>query len=163
MGEITAPVLSVKQPWATAIALGCKDVENRSYKTLYRGLVFIHATMTASKIDPFETQPNGNPLREFNPFAPMPEGVDRGSIGDHVNSILTVEKYKKLSWIHPYQLSAIIGVAEIYDCVLNHDSEWSMDGFNHWLIRNARPCKAIPWKGTQGFRFNTRKTLDVTW
>lgn len=35
--------LSIQQPWAWLIANGHKDVENRSWKTKYTGLVLIHA------------------------------------------------------------------------------------------------------------------------
>ena len=35
--------LSVRQPWAWAIVKGFKDVENRTWSTKYRGLVYIHA------------------------------------------------------------------------------------------------------------------------
>lgn len=37
-------VLSVRQPWAWAIASGRKRVENRSWNTPYRGTVYIHAS-----------------------------------------------------------------------------------------------------------------------
>jgi hypothetical protein len=36
-------VLTVRQPWASAIAAGAKTVENRTRGTRYRGLVAIHA------------------------------------------------------------------------------------------------------------------------
>jgi hypothetical protein len=36
-------ILTVKQPWAFALAAGWKDIENRSWGTLYRGPVAIHA------------------------------------------------------------------------------------------------------------------------
>jgi hypothetical protein len=36
--------LSLFQPWATAIALGSKRIETRSWQTGYRGLVAIHAS-----------------------------------------------------------------------------------------------------------------------
>lgn len=35
--------LSLTQPWATAIILGVKQVETRSWSTNYRGLIAIHA------------------------------------------------------------------------------------------------------------------------
>lgn len=35
--------LTIKQPWATLIALGHKKIENRSWTTNYRGIVAIHA------------------------------------------------------------------------------------------------------------------------
>lgn len=37
--------LSVRQPWAWAIARGHKGVENRSWTTAYRGPLLIHASM----------------------------------------------------------------------------------------------------------------------
>lgn len=40
--------LSVRQPWAWAILHAGKDVENRSWRTKYRGWVLIHA---ARRID----------------------------------------------------------------------------------------------------------------
>ena len=36
-------VLSVRQPWAWAIIHGGKDIENRNWKTNYRGPLAIHA------------------------------------------------------------------------------------------------------------------------
>lgn len=35
--------LTVKQPWASAIVFGSKDVENRTWLTHYRGPLWIHA------------------------------------------------------------------------------------------------------------------------
>lgn len=39
----SARVLTIRQPWATLIALGVKTIETRSYPTKYRGPVLIHA------------------------------------------------------------------------------------------------------------------------
>jgi ASCH domain len=41
-------VLSVRQPWAWAIAWGGKNIENRTWTCHYRGPIFIHA---AKRID----------------------------------------------------------------------------------------------------------------
>jgi hypothetical protein len=35
--------LSIRQPWAWAICAGHKDVENRSWRTTYRGWFAVHA------------------------------------------------------------------------------------------------------------------------
>lgn len=35
--------LTIKQPWASLIAAGVKDVENRTWDTRYRGPLLIHA------------------------------------------------------------------------------------------------------------------------
>lgn len=37
-------VLSIKEPYATLIANGVKKIETRSWKTNYRGEIFIHAS-----------------------------------------------------------------------------------------------------------------------
>ena len=38
--------LTVRQPWASLIVSGEKDIENRSQPTAYRGPVYIHAGQT---------------------------------------------------------------------------------------------------------------------
>lgn len=37
-------VLSIKQPWASLIAHGIKPIENRGWKTNFRGTILIHAS-----------------------------------------------------------------------------------------------------------------------
>lgn len=41
-------ILTVKNPWAGLIIDGIKDIENRTWKTNYRGKLYIHSS---SKID----------------------------------------------------------------------------------------------------------------
>ena len=38
--------LSILQPWAWAIIHGGKDVENRTWRTAYRGPLLIHASLS---------------------------------------------------------------------------------------------------------------------
>lgn len=38
--------ITIKQPWATLIAIGAKQFETRSWKTKYRGPIAIHAGKT---------------------------------------------------------------------------------------------------------------------
>lgn len=45
------PILTVRQPWATAIFSASKDVENRSWHTDYRGRIWIHASKTLDRPD----------------------------------------------------------------------------------------------------------------
>jgi hypothetical protein len=67
-------MLTVRQPWATLIAIGAKQIETRSRKTNYRGLLAIHSSVRISKRDealitkePFKTammrdaRPGGSP------------------------------------------------------------------------------------------------------
>lgn len=50
--------LTVKQPWASAIMAGLKRVENRTWRTDYRGPLAIHA---GSSIDPAGEEVLGAP------------------------------------------------------------------------------------------------------
>lgn len=42
-------VLSIKQPWATLILKGYKEYEFRTWKTKYRGELYIHTSKTVDK------------------------------------------------------------------------------------------------------------------
>lgn len=41
--------ISIRQPWATLVALGHKDIENREKPFSYRGEVYIHASKTIAE------------------------------------------------------------------------------------------------------------------
>jgi hypothetical protein len=43
IGGLNLKALTIKQPWASLIALGEKKIETRSWKTNYRGPILIHA------------------------------------------------------------------------------------------------------------------------
>ena len=43
-------VLSIKEPWASLIMNGTKKIETRSWKTKYRGEIYIHASLSKAKI-----------------------------------------------------------------------------------------------------------------
>jgi hypothetical protein len=42
-------VLTIRQPWAHLIVHGTKNIENRDWKTSYRGPVLIHAGLAVEK------------------------------------------------------------------------------------------------------------------
>jgi hypothetical protein len=48
--------LSIKQPWASLIAHGIKDIENRTWKTHFRGRIYIHASAKGVKDFDFNQQ-----------------------------------------------------------------------------------------------------------
>ena len=94
--------ITIRQPWASLIAHGIKDIENRTWKcpTKHIGTrVLIHA---AVKTSDFWDCPNygivHNHIREVTKY-----GID----------------YSK------YNTMAIIGSVEIVDCVVNHTSIWA--------------------------------------
>jgi hypothetical protein len=44
--------LSIKQPWAAAIIYGGKDIENRNWKTKFRGRFLVHAGLGVDRKAP---------------------------------------------------------------------------------------------------------------
>jgi len=92
-------VLTVKQPHVSLIIEGIKNIENRTWKTNFRGRVLIHA---GAKYD------------------------DRHR--DHSliftkDQFTEVERSNLLNKSLP--LSSIVGSVEIVDCVINHPSVWA--------------------------------------
>ena len=96
-------VISTKQPWAHIIALKIKDVENRTWRTNYRGKILIHASadesLIKSPVESYLTKELMGAILEFKK--------------KHVNS------FKK------YNCGAIIGAVDMVDCVINYDSIWA--------------------------------------
>lgn len=64
--ERTMTALSIKQPWAWLIVHGYKTVENRTWKTGYRGPVLIHAGKSFDNIGYQE-------IKEAFPEIPLPK------------------------------------------------------------------------------------------
>jgi len=101
--------LSIKQPWASLIAHGIKDIENRTWRTNFRGKIYIH---TSGKIYPFF---KGNNLAfPVNQWADINKKVDVHKKEEHDKFFLK---------------SAIIGEVDIIDCVINHPSIWAEKTF----------------------------------
>jgi hypothetical protein len=96
--------LTIKQPWASLIARGIKDVENRTWRTNYRGRIYIHASAN-KKLVRNDLIFSGQQLHEV--FNAMPK--DKVAV----------------KWFETFPLSAIIGEVDIVDCVLNHPSIWA--------------------------------------
>lgn len=99
---ITTKALSIKQPWATLIALGLKDIENRMWKTNFRGRFLIHTSAKAMAL------PKNRGLSGL--FTPEQWELAR----PHIQG-----SFKNLP------LSAIIGEVDLVDCVQEHPSVWA--------------------------------------
>jgi hypothetical protein len=97
-------VLSVKQPWASLIVSGIKDIENRTWKTSYRGELLIHASAKSAGI-PSELLTN--------------DQFDSLRFGPESDLFLTELMAGR------YITSAIIGKLDLVDCVVNHPSIWA--------------------------------------
>ncbi len=94
--------LSIKQPWASLIAHGLKDIENRTWATKYRGKIYIHASGTPS----------------FN-------NLTLNLSHDQIDQIVLNGSFPLDARDEKYPKSAIIGTVDIVDCVINHPSIWA--------------------------------------
>jgi hypothetical protein len=106
-------VLTVKNPWAYLIVSGLKDVENRSWKTNYRGKLLIHTSQIPIKFNSFEIF--------------TPEQIE----------IIQIKNINFNNLIN----SAIIGEVELIDCIQNSNSIWAESGQWHWILTNQEIYK----------------------
>lgn len=97
--------LSVKQPWAWLLRKGHKNIENRSWKTNYRGWFFIH---TGQQPDVERYDEACRMLREYNG--------------------------KEIPPIEDLNTGGIVGKAELVDCVDRHVSPWWMDDTDYGFV-----------------------------
>ncbi len=121
--------LSVRQPWAWLIASGIKDVENRSWKTNFRGRVYIHAgakfDMSALKDSRIKT-------------------VEYGGL-------VTVRQCYSIFWMSlEWKSGAIIGEVDIIDCVTESDSPWFSGPYGFVLANAVLYETPIACKGQLG-------------
>ncbi len=136
MADLPRLALSVRQPWAWAIIHAGKDIENRTWRTDFRGPVCIHAAkgMTAAEFDGFIRT-----IHYVSQFRTFPSGATV----PHSKSLLR---------------GGIIGTAEIVDCVEKSDSPWFFGRFG-FVLRNPQQIDFIPVKGLLGF-FDWRKSIE---
>lgn len=103
--------LSIKNPWGILIAKGLKDVENRTWKTDYRGKILIHVS---KNWDNFYS----NPLNLFTSkqISTIPLELK-----------IEIENRKLLT-------SSIIGEVELVDIINNSKSIWAVNNQYHWIL-----------------------------
>lgn len=121
--------ITIKQPWASLIVHGIKDIENRTWpcpKKYIGQRVLIHASMKGAN---FWDSPVSGRVDEF------------------------LRKISKsgTDW-SKYPFGSIIGSVEIVDCVQNHPSVWAEKGVYNWVLANPILfAKPIPAKGKLSF------------
>lgn len=121
--------LSIRQPWAWLILHAGKDIENRNWRTKFRGRVLLHASNTCT-------------LKDWDAARVCYENL-------MIDGEITTE-----AGAIPHRLDlergGIVGVAEIVDCVTDSDSEWFFGDYG-FVLKNAQPIDFIPCKGALGF------------
>lgn len=118
--------LSVRQPWAFAIVMGFKPVENREFTRAHRGPTLIHAS---------KTEEHGHVLGTLMHIADqtrMPLKIVQALYRKHI------------------ALGAIVGKVNVVDCVTRHESRWFFGPFA-FVMNEPHWCEPLPWRGQLGF------------
>lgn len=113
--------LNLIQPWASLVIFGGKDIENRTWKTHYRGEILIVASKGVNEL---EFQSARDLIQE--------KGLERD--------------YEVLPWIN---YGGVIGTVEVVDCVTRSDSPWFFGPFG-WVLKNPKPLVYRPVTGKRG-------------
>ena len=131
--------LSILQPWAWLITRPditdheerkiayldgrIKNIENRTWRTPFRGRVLVHA---GKKL----------PKREY---------------ADHVEDFADFDKIELPTFNQMKAMTGgIIGAVTITDCVADHQSKWKNEGWG-FVLADATPYPFIPYRGQLGF------------
>ena len=120
--------LSVRQPWASLICAGVKDVELRNWKPQQNpGKILIHASSR----------------RVVSSYGRLPEFYD--------SMIINAVTLGLVPELNQTVTSAIIGYVEVADFVEESNSPWAEDGPGcewKWVLKNAHLFKTpIPYNG----------------
>ncbi|MCI5776823.1 MAG: ASCH domain-containing protein [Bacteroidales bacterium] len=106
--------LSFRQPWASLICAGIKDVENRTWNTKFRGRFLIHSSSYK-----------------------CPKDVAVSLPLEMTNTLLNEDLYGNFDSEY-YPSSAIIGYVDLVDCVEgDYDSIWADEGVVKFVLENA--------------------------
>jgi hypothetical protein len=123
--------LSYWQPWATAVALGLKRIETRSWATSYRGLIAHHAAQRWTR----EEREFLDDMRSDGFFPAKFIPIPRGAIVA-VGRLVDIKRTEHLAG----ELTAL-------------EREWGNYGPKRygWLFEDVRPLpEPVPWKGERG-------------
>ena len=124
--------ITLRQPWAWAIINAGKDIENRNWKTHFRGRVAIHAAA----------------------------GMTRGEYDRACEYIRGANRRIRIPTYEELERGAIIGTVEIVDCVRGSDSPWFMGEYGFVLARPERLQEPIPCKGALSF-WNVPQNIEA--
>jgi hypothetical protein len=87
---VIVKVLSIKQPWSWLIVNAKKDVENRTWRTHYRGPLYIHAGQGLDLL----------PYFVLGIKLPSPDSLQRGGIIGKVE-LIDCTAHSKSKWAEP--------------------------------------------------------------
>ena len=134
-----ARALTIRQPWASLIALGVKTIGTRSWSTRYRGPLVIHAGKARPPCSQWED----------GPF----DDLDRFQYGAFTRGPLDTTVDDASWWLHdaeadavpvPMPLGAVVAVVDLVDVVP------IIDGSLGWTEDSDTPPAAVvvSWRGS---------------
>lgn len=115
--------LSVRQPWADAIVHGPKRVENRSWRTDYRGPILIHAGVSRDELGALSREP----------LATRRLGVIPTAFGAIVGMARLVHIVSFDPWEETWP---------------DEDQEDFAEGPECWILGDVRPIVPVPCRGS---------------
>lgn len=126
--------LSIRQPWAWLVAMGLKDIENRTWATKYRGRVLVHAGQQMTR-------------REYEDVADFVRAINRANLIANTSVPPII-----LPAADELQRGGIIGSVFIHDCITPEmrTSHWHMEGQHGFALRSGFPLPFAPMKGKLG-------------
>jgi hypothetical protein len=135
--------LSVRQPWAWAIACAGKTVENRTWPTRYTGEVAIHASKACDEVAVMPT-PEALGLFMDAVLDDMRGGVPALAAG-------VVIAVAQLAGCHPHPDADSGCYRDSGDSRWPACSPWAVPGQWHWQLVSVRPLpEPVPCRGALG-------------
>jgi hypothetical protein len=127
----TGKGLTFVQPWANAVAFAGKDIENRSWRTHYRGPLALHAGGSAPDdvLEELTRAERGGPRRT------LLDWVRRGR-----------RRYDQPADVEEVPGSCIVAIAMLVDCVERSSYPW-FGGEYGWVLSGVVPIEPIPMTG----------------
>lgn len=123
IGMPDLPALSIRQPWAWLIFHAGKDIENRNWRSNFRGRVLIHAAKGMTRMEYEEA---------------------RMFLVTQIRREIELPQYSEL------QRGGIVGAVDITGCWVKHPSPWFV-GFYGFSLSNREPLPFVPCRGALGF------------
>lgn len=148
--EISIPCLSVQQPFADLICAGVKTVENRTWKTDYRGTILIHASASVQPTKAYNmamANPAFNIVHDDKFKDPSDDtefNYDEIVKDDNaLRQLAIMSKWLDANSnpnIPPMRTGAIVGMAKIVDIKSPSegvDNPWYIKGNYAWILKDA--------------------------
>jgi len=127
--------LTLMQPWATLVAYGFKEIENRTWYTNHRGpLLITSSALPASQVD-------SEAARETMARTFAPSDWERWN---------TMEEQARAAGVEHEPHGCLVALVDLVDVVQDSDSIWALPEHYHWKLAYPRIVDPVPVSGRQG-------------